>query len=530
MNFTFGPLSEAKTIHHMPMNFMLESSSKPRVRPEPLPSWESKSQVYEETVVVLEKHKDIAHSVYTTREKYVIVVLGGVLGLWLSISSPIYLPVLPTLQEYFQVLEEKLHITVVVYSIFQGLAPILFSNLSDKLGRRVIIIACLVMYIAANIGLALNTLFSGLILLRCLQAFGILSTLSVASGIASDITTKAERASFIGLSTGLSLLGQAFGALIGGVISSAFGWQGIFWFLAIAAGATLAVDWCLLPETARNLVGNGLSLPPHHQWITVAPVLSLPHLASRRTPNFAPNATVAPPKPFNMLLPFTILRNMPVCLTLIPASIAYSLWLMMLTTLSTSLSKKYSYSTLQIALAYIPSGIGGLAGSVTIGEILDWSYRRTYAQYQKDVTRFRDSSHYKINNNMPKFNIFRARLTLASLPTSLCVVGSLLLGWVLQYLGPVELVLAASFIISFGAMNFLTISTTVMVDLFPSQLSGLSSCVNLTRCWAAALFIAVLSHMEHSMTVAGCYLLMAGLCAISSLCLVYLVKCSSGWI
>lgn len=539
------PLNQARTVHPLPIRFMInddegispipspnhvEYTKSRKQKQEESPSWESTHQLNEETVERLEKLYDIPHSIYNSKEKYVIVFLGGISGLWSSISSPIYLPVLPVLQTTFHATEEQLNITVVVYSIFQGIAPVIFSNLSDRFGRRSIILVCLTIYMIANIGLAVNNTFTGLILLRCLQAFGISSTLSVASGVASDITTKSDRASFIGLSTGLSLLGQAFGALIGGMISTGFGWRGIFWFLAMAAGITFLVDYFLLPETARSIVGNGSSLPTKNRWITVAPVLKFNHFKQKRLPDDRPNTTRIHPGPFKFLTPFTILKNSPVYLTLIPASISYALWLMMLTTFSTSLSEKYGYSTSQIALAYSPSGIGGLAGSIAIGELLDWNYKRNYGHFQERMKAFKEDSQLMINNKIPKFNIFKARLPLTILPTILSISGSFIFGWSLQYKANVGLVLLASFMISFGAMNYLTISTTMLIDLFPTQLSGSSSCVNLTRCWFAAIFIALLSKMVQAMTVAGCYSFMAGLCSLSSLCVVYIILESDKWI
>lgn len=568
IDFTMEPIHRAKTIHPFPIPFMLNtknssSSSSTNVNEFTImkrgrlqssinnndrsnssdtdmsdtelsqdndinrPSWESREQLNEETIEKLDQVYNIPHSIFTTREKYIIVILGGISGLWSSISSPIYLPVLPILSKFFEVDDAKMNITVVVYSIFQGISPIVFSNLSDKLGRRFIILCCLLIYILANIGLALNNSFTGLVLLRCLQAFGISSTLSVSLGIASDITTKSDRASFIGLSTGLSLSAQGFGSLLGGILANKFTFRGIFWFLAIGSGITLVVNWFCLPETSRNLVGNGSSLPTKFKFITVTPILHLKHFSKRRV---EPNPTILKSKNFNMLIPFKILKCTPVILILFPASISYALWLMMLTTLSTSLSNDYQYSTSKIAIAYIPSGVGGVMGSVIIGKLLDWSYKRNYKKFQQTLTKFKEDSQLKINNNYPKFNIFRARLILTILPISLSVVGSLLFGWALQYNGPVALLYISSFLISFGAMNFLTISTTILIDLFPLQSSGSSSCVNLTRCWCAALFIGILTIMIDSMTVAGCYSFMAGLCCASSLCIVYLVFKSDKWI
>jgi len=484
------------------------------------PRWASDVQLNEVRTETVDQEREVARSIFTSREKYVIVFLAGMCGFWSTISSPIYLPALPQLETHFKVSEEQINITIVVYSIFQGFSPALFSTFADRFGRRMITMICLIIYTFANVGLAINNSFVGLLLLRCLQAFGIASTISIGSGIASDITLKAERASYIGICTGLSLLGQAFGALIGGLISTGFGWRGIFWFLAIASGITFLFVAVFLPETSRSIVGNGSILPQKMRVISTAPILSLPTFSKRTLPVGKINSSLIQPKQFTILTPFKILKSMPVFLTLAPASICYSLWLMMLTTLSTSLSKSYGYSTTKVAVAYIPSGIGGLVGTVSIGKLLDWSYKTHYNSYL---------SQKKAGNDI-KFNIFKARLVVAILPTFLCTAGSLMVGFAIQYHTNVAIILIGSCIISMGAMIYVTVSTTVLIDLFPLQSSSSSSCVNLARCWTGAVFIAVLSKMEHTMTISGCYAFMAGLCLLSGTSIGYLYYRSEKWV
>ncbi|CAN3357537.1 quinidine resistance protein 2 [Diutina catenulata] len=482
--------------------------------------WSSVSQLQQ---LSEEAKEEFPHTIFTTPEKYFIVALAGISGFWSTISSPIYLPVLPVLEHEFGVSEERMNLSVVVYSIFQGFSPVIFSTLSDQMGRRVIILTCLLVYVLANIGLATNSNFAGLMGIRCLQAFGVASTVTVSAGIASDLTLKADRASFIGLCTGLSLLGQAFGALIGGMISSSLGWRAIFWFLAISAGVTEILVYIFLPETTRSIVGNGSILPKRWRIISVAPVLKLKRFRSRLLPPGQTNSSLVQAKAFTMFGPFRILSYAPVILILTPMTIGYALWLMMLTTLSTSLTKDYHYSTSQVALAYIPSGIGGLIGTVSIGKILDWTYRTRYEKYSSKIKE-------ESPNHEHKFNIFRARLVVASLPTFLCAAGSLIFGSAIQYTVNESAMMISSFMIAMGAMMYLTISTTVLVDLYPTQSSGSSSCVNLTRCWCAAIFIALLTQMIDAMSVFGCYGFMAALCATSGLCAAYLYWKSEDWV
>lgn len=452
-------------------------------------------------------------SIFRSWEKYTIAMLGGMAGFWSSISSPIFVPVLPEIQRALKVSESAVNVTIVVYSIFQGVGPLVFSNLADSVGRRPIVMSCLLSYIVVNCLLAVNSTFAGLTVLRCLQAFCISSTISLGSGIASDISTRAERASFIGLTTGLALLGQAFGAFVGGMISSAFGWRAIFWFLAISAGATLLIIFVCLPETSAAIVGpQAKGIPQRMKFIMMAPVMQMSYFATR----LDTEATTEKPKHpdvnlpttkqnFNILKPLEVLKQKEAVLVLIPASLCYSLWLMMLTTFSHALAKQYGFTLDKVALSYIPSGIGGLLGSLIIGKLLDFSYRKYMMNTQHEAT----------------FNILKSRLIVSILPSTICLGSAFLFAWVLHYQGPVLLAIIASFAIAFGAMCWLTISSTVVVDLRPTGASGACAVVNLTRCWCAAVFVSLLSQMEN-MGIGWCYTLMALVCGVSSLCIVYL--------
>lgn len=480
----------------------------------------------QDQIAKLEEKPKKLYSIYSRHEKYFIVILGAFCGFWSSISSPIYLPCLPILEKDFNVSEGQMNITVVVYSIFQGFAPIFFSNLADRFGRRLIIMICLLVYIAANVALAEISSFTALIVLRCLQAFGIASTISIASGVVTDVTQRFERGSFMGLSTGFSLLGQLFGALLGGLLESGLGWRSIFWFLTIAGGSTFILILFCLPETSRSLVGNGSSLPMSR--IGRAPILYLKRFKERITEDATTNDSIDEHLPLDLLVPFKILSHKEVFLTLIPSSINYALWLMMLTTLSTVLSKNYGYSTLDVGLLYLPSGVGGFFGSFTSGQFLTWFYQKQYKLHLDKVDAYEHALN-KYNKKAPILNIFKTRLSVLVLPTCLSTFGALLFGWSINSQLNVSAVIISSFLISYSAMFYMTVSSTLLVDIFPGQSSASTSCVNLTRCWTAALFIAVLSRMVSKMTVGGCYTLMASLCLVTSFCVYIVVRKGEQW-
>lgn len=66
-----------------------------------------------------------------------------------------------------------------MYMAVQGLAPSFWGPLSDTRGRRLTFIGTFVVYLIANVGLAVNGSFAGLMVFRALQAFGGAATISV---------------------------------------------------------------------------------------------------------------------------------------------------------------------------------------------------------------------------------------------------------------------------------------------------------------------------------------------------------------
>ena len=81
------------------------------------------------------------------------------------------------------------------------------AGFSDSAGRRPAYIACFIIYIAANIGLALQRDYAALMVLRCLQSAGSSGTVALTYGVTADVVTSAERGMYIGYSTIPSMIG-----------------------------------------------------------------------------------------------------------------------------------------------------------------------------------------------------------------------------------------------------------------------------------------------------------------------------------
>jgi MFS family permease len=85
-----------------------------------------------------------------------------------------------------------------------------------------------VLYIAADIGLVLKWNYATLLVLRCLQTSGSSGTVALSTAIAADISTFAERGTYIGYGSSVSILGLSISPIIGGMLAQYAGRQWIF--------------------------------------------------------------------------------------------------------------------------------------------------------------------------------------------------------------------------------------------------------------------------------------------------------------
>lgn len=201
------------------------------------------------------------YSVFSKQYKRYIVFMAAWAGLFSPLSANIYFPALNTLAKELNVSSGIINLTLTSYMIFQGLAPTVFGDLADMAGRRPAYILGFVIYIGANIGLALQNTYAALFVLRCLQSTGSSGTIALSNGVIADIASSAERGTYMGFALAGPMIGPAIGPVIGGILAQFLGWRSIFWFLVIMSGVYLVPFLITFPETGRNVVGNG-SVPP----------------------------------------------------------------------------------------------------------------------------------------------------------------------------------------------------------------------------------------------------------------------------
>ncbi|KGQ88168.1 hypothetical protein MEO_02976 [Candida albicans P94015] len=472
------------------------------------------TEVTSKKVEEIEKENDeeTPYSIFTSYDRLVLIVILSLIGFWSTISSPIYFPALPTLTSYFHTSSSIMNISVVAYLIFQGIAPTISSNLADTFGRRPVILASIIVFCASCVAISQTNVYWLLAVLRCLQAAGIAAVISISSGVAGDVCTRANRGSMVGAVAGLQLVGNGIGGLVGAALISSFNsWRSIFIFLTIGGGVTFILAIFILPETSRKLVGNGSVVPKNI--LNKSPYIYLPHFKKRMNNDIT---TIVPATRFDLLGPLKIFFQKNVFCTLLPVGIHFAAWTMVLTSLSTELESRYHYSVMHVGLIYLPQGIACIAGSLVVGKSLDWYYRYRKTIYDQQVECLP-------LDERPQFNIVATRLTLSVVPALLMIIGLVIFGWCIQYKRHIISIIISTILVSFSASVFIAICTTMLVDLYPNNGSGSTSCLNLMRCWLAALGAGVLDSMINAMNVGGTYTVVAGFCILFDLALIYVL-------
>ncbi|CAN3374473.1 MFS antiporter Qdrp1 [Diutina rugosa] len=446
---------------------------------------------------------------YTIFTKVDLIVIGGMLSLigwWSTLSSPIYFPALPTLRSHFEVSDTTMELSVTAYLLAQGIIPTFVSGVADCYGRRPMIVWSLSVYIAACIAISQTNVYWLLAFLRCIQAAGIAPVIAVGSGVSGDVCTPHNRAGFMGGVVAGQLLGNALGGLLGSALLSRWHtWRSIFIFLAIGGGATFCIALILLPETLKSIVGNGSVYP---RWPYRSTLLYVPHIRKQLTIDTSTLPPRASFRPWDALFIFIKPR---VLATLFPVGVSFAGWTMVLSSLSTQLGPKYNYSVIHIGLIYLPQGIVSLMSTILFGRIMNWYYRQSVRKFELKTTGER-------------FNKIRPRLDVCVVPAVLNAFGLIIFGWCIQYNQHIISIIISTCLISSSTSSFMVAVQTMLVDMFPKQSSGAASCMNLMRCWLAALFVAVLDYMTASLGLGGCYTLIAGIYVIAVAILVLYVR------
>jgi DHA1 family bicyclomycin/chloramphenicol resistance-like MFS transporter len=188
-----------------------------------------------------------------------LIVLLMAMGAIGPVSLNILVPATPGLAVIFDTKVETVQLTLSLYLLGLAVSQLLLGPLSDRFGRKPVLLGGLFITAAASIAAIYSTSILSLILWRTLQALGASSGLVIGRAIIRDLYSRDRAASMIGLVTTVMVLAPMAAPLIGGILDTALGWQYTFVLTAAFAGAVLIWAYFALPETRPDhITGGGL--------------------------------------------------------------------------------------------------------------------------------------------------------------------------------------------------------------------------------------------------------------------------------
>jgi predicted MFS family arabinose efflux permease len=112
------------------------------------------------------------YSQFDRTQKRLILFIVSFAATFSPLSSFIFFPSIDALSQSLHVTVEKINLTVTSYMIVSGIGPAIIGDMADTVGRRPVYILIIAIYCLANVGLALQSKWIALFLLRMMQSAG----------------------------------------------------------------------------------------------------------------------------------------------------------------------------------------------------------------------------------------------------------------------------------------------------------------------------------------------------------------------
>ena len=443
----------------------------------------------------------VPYTTFTKTHKHLITVILTCTMLASPLTATIYLPLLPLLARHFCVSIQAINLTITLYIVFQAISPLLFATASDSFGRRPILLVTYAIYTLSSLGLALNkNSYAILLVLRALQSLGASAVLAIAYGVIADVCPPAERGSMQGPTMGAADLAVCLGPVIGGLVALGSGsYEWVFWALVIFGGSVLLFVGVGLPQTARNVVGNGSVMATGwgRSWWDVCRGRSKPQCGAadveggsdaKSKKDGLPKIVPGKKAKFKLANPVAAIRILfwkDTALVLWMAASPYAVWYAVQASIPSIYKDIYGFNELQIGLSYLTGGFGVVSGGYLNGKLMDWNYKATARSIGHTIDKVS-------GDDLKNFPIERARAKSSHYLLAVYITALAGYGWSAQARAHEAVPLILQYVLAALCTCFQQTFNALLVDIFPASPSTAAASGNITRCALSAVVVAVL--------------------------------------
>ena len=181
-------------------------------------------------------------------KKYHLTIIAAMLSMIGPFSIDAYLPSFPEIEANFGVSRAMLTQSMSVYLIAFAISTLLWGPISDRVGRRLVILASMLIYIVASLGCAFSDNLNDFLISRTLQGFAASGGFIASRAMIRDAHDSESAHKAMSQVIMLFAIAPAIAPILGAWLQDHFGWRSVFWFL-MGFGGLLYIMTSFIKET-----------------------------------------------------------------------------------------------------------------------------------------------------------------------------------------------------------------------------------------------------------------------------------------
>ena len=184
------------------------------------------------------------------------------MNMFIPLSIDLYLPALPTMSSYFGVSNALINLTLVSFYLFFAIGTLFWGPISDKYGRKPVLVVGSVLYVAASFVCAISFSVYMLIAARILHGIAAGAVIAVSMALIKDCFAGKQRETILAIVQSVGGVAPMIAPVLGAILLQFTDWRGSFVVLTLIGALCLLLSLAYqetLPEEERyhgTIVGS----------------------------------------------------------------------------------------------------------------------------------------------------------------------------------------------------------------------------------------------------------------------------------